>query len=252
MNSSESTSPDWERFGELDPYWAVLTDEKFRAEKLNADARREFFASGEAHLERVTEMIRATVEPGFAPARAVDVGCGVGRVLLPLARRTPETVGVDVSSSMLREAGKNLAEARVKADLVLGDENLSRLTGTFDFVHSYIVFQHVSPPRGEKICIALLGKLRPGGVAALHFSYRTPLSAKQKVLRWGRQRTPVIGAVLNLLKRRPVSSPYMELYEYDLASVFEMFRAAGCQALHLRFTDHGGLLGVFIVARKDG
>ena len=252
MLTSTDKSSDWERFGELDPYWAVLTDEKFRAKKLSTEARREFFESGEAHLQWVTEMIRATVDPGFAPVRAVDVGCGVGRVLVPLARRSRETVGVDVATSMLREAGKNLAEAGVTAELVLGDETLSRLTGTFDFVHSYIVFQHVSPKSGERICKALLGKLQPGGVAALHFSYRTPLSAKQKALRWGRQRTPLLGAVLNLLKRRPASSPYMELYEYDLASIFEIFRGAGCTDLHLRFTDHGGLLGVFIVARKDG
>lgn len=251
MTDSNPASPDWERFGETDPYWAVLTDEKFRTEKLSADSRREFFESGEAHLQWVIEMVRANVDPGFAPTRAVDLGCGVGRVLVPLAGLCREAVGVDVAASMLREAGKNLANAGVKAELVLGNESLSRLHGTFDFVHSYIVFQHVPPHRGEKICAALLGKLRPGGVAALHFSYRTPLSAKQKALRWGRQRTPVVGAVVNLLKRRAVSSPYMELFEYDLASIFEMFRAVGCPELHLRFTDHGGLLGVFIVGRKD-
>ena len=247
-----SDSSDWERFGELDPYWAVLTEEKFRVTKLSAESRREFFQSGEEHLESVSKIIREILHPGFAPTRAVDLGCGVGRVLVPLARRVPQAIGVDVADSMLREAGKNLAAAAVKAELVRGDDNLSALTGTFDFVHSYIVFQHVAPHRGEKICAALLGKLRPGGIAALHFSYRTPLSAKQKVLRWGRQRTPAIGALLNFLKRRPVASPYMELYEYDLASIFEMFRAVGCPALHLRFTDHGGLLGVFIFARKEG
>ena len=252
MNASTSSSSDWERFGELDPYWAVLTDEKFRAGKISPDSRREFFQSGEAHLEWVTEMVRVTVDPDFAPARAVDVGCGVGRVLVPLARRCRDTVGVDVASSMLREAKKNLADAGVSAELVPGDDDLTRVTGTFDFVHSYIVFQHVPPSRGEKICAALLAKLRPAGVAALHFSYRTPLTPRQRALRWGRLKTRLLGPILNLLKRRPAATPYMELYEYDLVSVFEMFRAAGCPDLHLRFTDHGGLLGVFIVARRNG
>lgn len=250
VTTSTTNSADWERFGELDPYWAVLTDEKFRAAKISPAARREFFQSGETHLEWVTEIVRRTVDPGFAPRRAVDVGCGVGRVLVPLARRTPETVGVDVASSMLREAKKNLDAAGVNAHLILGDDDLSRLTGTFDFVHSYIVFQHIPPERGERIFAALLAKLRPGGVAAVHFSYQTPLSRRQRVLRWGRLQTRVTGTILNLLKRRPASNPFMELYEYDLASIFEMFRSSGCPDLHLRFTDHGGLLGVFIVARR--
>ena len=251
MNASKDASPDWERFGELDPYWAVLTEEKFRANKLNAGSRQEFFQSGEIHLDSLIEMIHHSIQPGFSPVRAVDVGCGVGRVLIPMARRWPGAVGVDVASSMLREARKNLATAGVKADLVLGDDSLTALTGTFDFVHSYIVLQHVPPERGEKICAALLAKLRPGGVAALHVSYRTPLSQRQRILRWGRLRTQVVGAIGNLIRRRPASSPYMELYEYDLGSVFEMFRAAGCPELHLSFTDHGGLLGVLIVGRKE-
>ena len=250
MNAFRSAS-DWERFGELDPYWAVLTDEKFRADKLTAGSRREFFQSGETHLDSVIEMIRATVDSAFAPLRAVDVGCGVGRVLIPMARRWPEAVGVDVASSMLREATRNLEHAGVKADLVLADDGMTRLTGTFDFIHSYIVLQHVPPERGERICAALLQKLRPGGIAALHVTYRTPLSHRQRILRWGRSGTPLVGAVANLVKRRPVSAPYMELYEYDLAAIFELFRASGCTKVHSRFTDHGGLLGALVVGRKE-
>jgi 2-polyprenyl-3-methyl-5-hydroxy-6-metoxy-1,4-benzoquinol methylase len=251
LNASKDASPDWERFGDLDPYWAVLTEEKFRADKLHAGSLSEFFQTGEVHLDSVTEMIRNTIHPGFAPVRAVDVGCGVGRVLIPMARRWPEAVGVDIASSMLREARNNLATAGVKADLVLADEALTRLTGTFDFIHSYIVLQHVPPERGEKICAALLARLRPGGVAALHVTYRTPLSQRQRILRWARRRTPVVAALGNLVRRRPASSPYMELYEYDLGTIFEMFRATGCPEVHLRFTNHGGLLGVLIVGRKE-
>jgi hypothetical protein len=151
---------------------------------------------------------------------------------------------------MLREARKNLDEASVEAELVVGDDELSRLTGTFDFIHSYIVFQHVAPHRGERMCAALLKRLRPGGIAALHFTYRTPLSRRQRLLRAGRLRSPVVGAVGNLIKRRPASSPYMELYEYELDSIFEMFRTSGFPRLHSQFTDHGGLLGVLIIGRE--
>jgi ubiquinone/menaquinone biosynthesis C-methylase UbiE len=219
---------------------------------MSVDSRREFFQSGEKHLEWITRMIRTTIDPAFAPQRAVDVGCGVGRILVPLARSCAKAVGVDVASSMLREARKNLADAGVAAELVLGDDELTQLEGTFDFVHSYIVFQHIPPRRGRTMLAALLTKLRPGGVAALHFSYRTPLSPRQRVLRWGRLQTRLVAPLVNLLKGRPASTPYMELYEYDLESVFEMLRGSGCNELHLSFTNHGGLLGVFIIGRRDG
>lgn len=251
MTAANNKSSDWERFGELDPYWAVLTDEKFRAAKLSMDSRQEFFQSGETHLACVKETIRTAVDPGFSPLRVLDVGCGVGRVLLPMARQFPEAVGLDVASSMLREAQKNLGEAGLIAELVLADDELSGLAGTFDFIHSYIVFQHIPPRHGEKLCAALLKRLRPGGVAAMHFSYRAPLSRRQQLMRWGRLHAPFLGAVANVAKGRSPSSPYMELYEYELDSVFEIFRATGSRDIHLQFSDHGGLLGVFVLARKE-
>lgn len=252
MKGFNDPPSDWERFGEREPYWAVLTEDKFRGSKINPQTRREFFQSGEAHLDSVTETIRKTLDAGFSPQRALDFGCGVGRVLIPLARHYPDAVGIDVAKSMLREAQRNLVEGGVGAQLVLGDDALTRLSGAFDFIHSYIVFQHIPPARGLRITATLLDRLEPGGVAALHYSYASPLSPRQRFLRWARQRTSVVAAAGNLAKGRPASSPYMETYEYDLARVFETFHRAGCSALHLRLTDHGGLLGVFIFCRKNG
>lgn len=251
MKIFTDSSTDWQRFGETDPYWAVLTHEKFRASRITADARREFFQSGEDHLESVIRTIRDTIDVNFSPSRALDFGCGVGRVLIPLARRYPDAVGVDVASSMLREAEKNIAERGVNAELVLGDEALARVHGTFDFIHSYIVLQHIPPFRGERIAAALLEKLRPGGVAALHFTYRISLPHRQRFFRWARLRAPFVGKLWNLAKGRPLSSSSIEVYEYGLAPILELFREAGFPELHLRFTDHGSALGVFIFVRRS-
>src|SRR5882762_1792622 len=103
MLRNDSNS-DWERFGRDEPYFGVLLDEKFRLRNLTPQALEEFFASGEAHVERVFRTIVRHLDPDFAPATALEFGCGVGRVLVPLARRCPSVVGVDVSASMLAEA----------------------------------------------------------------------------------------------------------------------------------------------------
>lgn len=250
MRIFNDPSADWERFGQTQPYWAVLTDEKYRPSNLAPGSLDDFFESGRLHLDGVWDVIEHTLHPAFAPRRAVDFGCGVGRVLIPLARRCPLALGVDVAHSMLDEARRNLGERGVTAELVLGDDALSRVRGTFDFIHSYIVFQHIPTERGEAIAARLLERLEPGGVAALHFSYRTPISSVQRFLRWARVSIPFAASTANLLRGRPASHPYMQVYEYDTTRILDVLRVAGCDQIHIEFTDHGGVLGAFFYCRK--
>jgi SAM-dependent methyltransferase len=250
MRVFNDPSADWQRFGESQPYWAVLTEDKYRRPNIGPGTLGEFFESGELHLNTVWDVIRKSLNPAFAPRRALDFGCGVGRVLIPMAQRCPVLVGVDVAGSMLDEARRNLGQRGVRADLILGDDVLSRVSGTFDFIHSYIVFQHIPPARGEAIATRLLERLEAGGVAALHFSYRAPISPVQRFLRWARLSIPFAAATANLLRGRAASNPYMQVYEYDTARLRELFRAAGCDEVHIEFTNHGGVLGAFFYLRR--
>src|SRR5215813_8304094 len=141
-----NTDRTWKKLGEIDPYYGVLSHPRFRAAATEGEIRREFFMSGEDHVERVFATIRENLDPEFAPSRALDFGCGVGRVTIPLARRIAQVVAIDVSDSMLSEANKNCEEAGVRnVTLLKSDDGLGRLSGDFDFLHSFIVFQHISP-----------------------------------------------------------------------------------------------------------
>src|SRR5690349_22592424 len=91
----------WRPYGRTDPYFAVLTDEAYRRENLDEGARRAFFESGERHVEWVLAAARRLTGEGWRPRRVLDFGCGVGRVLIPLARGAESAVGVDVSPEML-------------------------------------------------------------------------------------------------------------------------------------------------------
>src|SRR5687768_1349854 len=103
---------DWERFGKTDPYFAVLTAPEFHGRPSGIE-REKFFGSGESHIQTVFAIIREHLDPAFAPARALDFGCGVGRLVLPLTARCPEVTGLDVSQAMLAEARRNCVEAGV-------------------------------------------------------------------------------------------------------------------------------------------
>ena len=106
--------------------------------------------------------------------RALDFGCGVGRLTLALASRFDAVVGVDLSAAMLenarRLAGGRVEDRRRETPALLGEER-----GGFDVVLSFIALQHVSSRTALVAYVdALTQALRPGGVGAPQVPARVP------------------------------------------------------------------------------
>jgi 2-polyprenyl-3-methyl-5-hydroxy-6-metoxy-1,4-benzoquinol methylase len=146
------TDRDWEKWGASDPYYGVYSLDKFRINNLSEQSRDEFFRSGEEHIKGVFDTIWRVFEKDFTPRRSLDFGCGVGRLVLPLAQRSGHVLGVDISPSMLAEAQKNCTKLQ-NCSFALTDGKLSEAIGTFDLVHSFIVFQHIPQDRGQRIIV---------------------------------------------------------------------------------------------------
>lgn len=243
---------DWEKLGATDPYWAVLTDERFHADTLTPENIAEFFARGERDVAAVFAAIEKCIVPDFRPARALDFGCGVGRLVIPLAKRSGEVVGVDVSDAMLSEARRNAERAgATNVAFVRGDDDLSNVRGKLDLVHSYIVLQHIPVARGEAITRRLLDLLEPGGVGALHYTYATGLSSRSRFLLWARMHVPLANPALNVLLRRPPSHPVMQLNEYSVSRLLAILQEGGCESVHGVLTNHQGNRGVMLLFRKS-
>jgi len=251
MPRINNSDKDWERFGKTDPYFAVLTAPEFHG-RLSDTERAKFFQSGEDHIEAILSIVRDRFDPAFAPARALDFGCGVGRLLLPLAQRCREVTGVDVSPSMLAEARRNCDAAGARnVRLVQSDDDLSALDGEFDFVHSYIVLQHIPVERGEKIVRKLASKLAAGGVGMFHVPYtdgRKRLSSR--ALYWLRMNVPGGKMALNLLRGRNPAAPVMQMNEYSVTRLLDILWGEGCGEVVVRFSDHSGARGVLLFAHK--
>jgi SAM-dependent methyltransferase len=247
----------WEQFGKKEPYFGVRTDESFRSDRLNAEAKEDFFDSGRRYVDFVVSTIRENLDPSFAPARGVDFGCGVGRLAIPLARVCESVTGVDVSESMLAEAAKNAREQNVSnVQFVKGDDRLSALSGAFDFVHSFIVFQHIPRERGGLIFQRLIDLLREGGTGALHVTYEwsTSASLARRLLTDAYERIPFLYGIRNLLKGQPFNAPMMQMNRYDLNQLLRILQESGCHRIELNFTEtqHFGspFYGVTIFFRK--
>ncbi len=105
----------------------------------------EFFATArEVVLSLEAEMRRLTPVANPRSRRALEIGCGPGRLMKPLSRHFGEIHGVDVSDEMIRLARANLAGIpHAHAHASSGADLAAFADESFDFVYSYAVFQHI-------------------------------------------------------------------------------------------------------------
>jgi len=238
-----STDLAWEEWGRRDPYFAVITDPRYRGSGITDELKREFFESGRIYVENLFATIRKHIHPDFRPRSVLDFGCGVGRLLAPFAAIAEDVVGVDVSPSMVSEARRNCDERQLQnVRLLISDDELSVLTGTYDLIHSYIVFQHIPVQRGRMLFARLLEHLRPGGVGAVHFTYSKAHFAPTHGL------APLAEHSLESpVAPPPISAdPEMQMNPYNINEILFLMQRLGITRFHIEFTDHGGELGVFL------
>jgi SAM-dependent methyltransferase len=161
--SFETLKETWNQLGEVDPLWAILTRPDAEGGRWDL---QQFLASGKDEIACALEEIRLLEFP-LTFGKALDFGCGVGRLTQALGGYFEECHGVDISSSMIDLANKlNNEPARIiyhlnqREDLGLFPDN------SFDFIYSRIVLQHMAPVYSKKYMAEFIRLLKPGGLAA--------------------------------------------------------------------------------------
>jgi SAM-dependent methyltransferase len=251
--SMENTDVEWEKFGAQNPYYGVLTDDKFKSSNLNDLALAEFFESGEAYVEELLTTIRRLYQHSQNPKKILDFGCGVGRLVIPFSKRSEFVVGIDVSESMLKEAAKNCAGRSItNVRFMRSADDLNGVAEQFDFVHSYIVFQHIPVLYGEKIVQRLLDLLARGGIGALHFTYaRIGDQPRLRIPGFIKRVVPYYDIIRKLCRGIPLSRPELRMYGYNTNQLLQIFQMNGVHEIHLRFTKHQVHLGVILFFKKE-
>jgi SAM-dependent methyltransferase len=103
--------------------------------------------------------------------RVLEIGCGVGVLGVPIARRTTEYVGVDIANHALDILASRLAEAGLESktttrmmDFASAPEADVSALGTFDRVLVYATLHYVrTDAEGERFVRRALAVTRPGG-----------------------------------------------------------------------------------------
>jgi len=150
----------WDRAGRTDPFWAVLS---WRGKRGNRWLSDEFFETG---IQEIALVMAHADRLGLdGHERALDFGCGPGRLTQALTRYFDEVDGVDISPSMIELANKfNRCPERCHyhQNSSIGLRFLAN--STFDLVYSNITLQHVEPTYTRSYLREFLRVLRPGGL----------------------------------------------------------------------------------------
>ena len=169
------TDADWKELGRSQPYWGVLSHPDFLSENITPERIEAFYASGRDYIAQT--VVQLERHAGARPSgRALDFGCGVGRLAEAMTDYASEVVGLDISPGMLELARKRGGRAQYVGELP---------AGAFDWINSFIVFQHIPPERGEAILADLLARLNPDGAVSLQFAvWRDAVKQWPKATGW--------------------------------------------------------------------
>lgn len=167
-------SDEWEKLGNEEPYWSILTSDKFKSKTINANI--DFFnASGKKNASLIDVFCQRSgiqVPSGVC----LELGCGVGRVTQFLAQRFEKVIAVDVSTGNM-EICKELILSRninnVKTLLIKSPNEYQNIVG-FDFLFSTIVLQHNTPPLQRYILDILLRNISENGVCLFQIPTHIP------------------------------------------------------------------------------
>lgn len=168
----------WDRLGEVDPYWAILSSPETLGNRWDLE---QFFETGRVNVATFLDVSTRLGLPARRGA-ALDFGCGVGRLTQALADHFESVEGVDIASSMIALAKRfNRHGGRCRYHINTRDDLSLFPDAAFDFILAYIVLQHIPPEASRRYIREFVRVLRPGGLALFQLPTRPTAVAPPEV-----------------------------------------------------------------------
>lgn len=151
-----------------------------QADERLAQADAEFYSAhgpkaGEADAQ-AAEIVRLALEwaqPAGAE-RALDLGCGLGRMTAALTDRFDAAIGCDANAAMLAQAAARLGEQTITWAPIV-DGRVPADDRSCDFVLCYEALPHLADPATVEGYVREIARiLRPDGCAVLQFDTQRP------------------------------------------------------------------------------
>ena len=216
----------WNALGQLDPLWAVLSQPDRRGGRWDWQA---FLATGEAEIAAVLRRL-----PGdLRRRRALDFGCGAGRLTHALAQRFEHTDGVDAAPSMLAlAADRHRGVPGCTFHCNAGPDLGMFADHSFDLVYSSLTLQHLPPPWATVFGVELVRLVAPGGALVMQLPDRRHT-----------RRPPVLQRATARIRRawqRRRGEPAIPLYGVPRADVEALIAGGGLQLTEVEDDGRAG------------
>ena len=157
MNVSEKMKRDWNQRAQHHARFWIATE--------NYETEEVFAQSGQDTAQALLHALNGLWRPSW---KVLDIGCGIGRVLKPLAEHFHALVGIDVSSAMIAQSKAWLSEYPHVTTFETSGMDLNEFEDqSFNLVYSYVAFQHMPRPVLEQYLGEINRVLTPDGYLAL-------------------------------------------------------------------------------------
>ena len=174
---------DWEEMAVIDPLWAIMSEPEKRFGNWDIN---EFLRTGQ---EEISGLMRSADELALPRERrrAIDFGCGVGRLTRALSGYFPECFGVDISNSMLQKARQITPDCEFRE----ANDLRSFPAGFADLIYSSLVLQH-QPDKAQVYALIqdMVRVLAPGGLLVfqmpLYLALRNRIQLRRRAYRFVR------------------------------------------------------------------
>jgi SAM-dependent methyltransferase len=162
----------WREFARRDPMFYIATNRRSWAEA-------EFFSQGR---ELVRDVL-AWAGNDIGRERMIEIGSGLGRMLVHFAPHFERVDGVDIAPEMIEGARQADLPPNIHLTATSGSDLAPFEDADFDFAFSFQVFQHIPD---EAVIASYLREiqrvLKPGGRAVVQFDSRPHRPVERLVL----------------------------------------------------------------------
>jgi len=140
-NTNEWMNREWDARAEVDV--------KYYIRSVHGQTENEFWESGIVNRDQILGINTSRYQKIFdkkdpKKMKVLEIGCGIGRILIPMSEVFGEAIGVDVSQRMIEIAQKSLKNIQNCKVFKTSGSDLSVLPdNSIDFCYSFIVFQHI-------------------------------------------------------------------------------------------------------------
>jgi ubiquinone/menaquinone biosynthesis C-methylase UbiE len=132
---------EWNERTKMNPLFVIATD--------HSESEDDFWNSGIGECNDIlginTERYQKIIEnKETLKMNILEIGCGIGRILIPMRKFFGNVTGIDISSEMVLLGQKYVSDIPNCSIVENNGVDLSEFSdNSFDFCYSFIVFQHI-------------------------------------------------------------------------------------------------------------